>query len=273
MLIVGDGFNPGNLPRNCRYLDRPGMGYYGFKNEGAREARGKYVVFWDSDCKISRGYLRLLLDLYSQNPGVIAIGGRTDYDNPHLWSRVNTIVCFGHFCRAPQRLTKISAITNNVSIRKTAFPRHPFGPHTGRTGGDTFITQYAARKGAPILFDKRLFVLHEDITTHTSALLERLLRDLFHKVNWMRTGSKWEALARGYWNWPILSLKRLRRVLIYRKDYRVEWHEMPGALAALAWFTFLEIIALICMTFRPSLLMKWLNFQFGSRWIESRGIR
>ncbi len=272
ILFVGNGRPAVKLPPDCRFLDRPGLGYYGFKNEGAKAARGKYLVFWDSDCRVKKGYLKRLLELYRRNPRIIGVGGRSYYDKPHIFSRVNTIICFGPFCQDMPRLTRQSAISHNVSIRKDAFPAEPFGPFTGRSGGDMFLTQTAVQKGEPLLFDPELEIHHEDVTTHLEALLERLLRDLFTPVVFVRSRSLWAALATGYWHWPILNLKRLRRVLIYGRHYGVEWYDLPGSLLALAYFAFLEMAALLCMTAWPPLFTRWIHFQFGSRWIGMKGL-
>ena len=272
LIFVGTGDSPKKLPKNCRYLDRPQTGYYGFKNDGSKAARGKYVLFWDSDCRANKGYIKLLLGLFKDNPDLIAIGGRTFYDNQHLFGRVNTIFSFGPFCRAPERLTDLSVITHNVSILKSAFPSHPFGPYTARSGGDIFLTQYALKKGKPVLFDKRLVIFHEDISTHFGATMERRVRDLFHPALFMKSKSQWEVLARGFVNCPMLFLKRIRRILIYRKDFNIRCWELPGVALIMVSYAFLEISALLIMTAYPPLLSKWLNFQFGPKWMKTQGI-
>lgn len=273
LIFVGSGNVRESLPKNCRYLDRPATSYYGFKSEGARAARGKYLVFWDSDCRAKEGYLELLLKIFMENPKIIGICGMTYYDKPRLVSRLNTLLSWGPYLEGPDRMTDLPVITHNVSIRKAAFPPLPFGPYKARSGGDLFISNYAVKRGQPFLFNKNLVIYHEDMSTHLGATLERRLRDIFSPKIFNQCHSRGGVLTRGFLNCPTLFLKRARRALIYGKNFNVEWWMFPGVMAALLYYSVLETLALLSMAVWPPFLMKWLNFQFGPKWLKTQGIQ
>jgi len=272
-IFVGQGQSPMELGKNCRFLDRPGLGYYGFKNEGAKAARGRYLVYWDSDCRVKPGYLGLALKAFQDNPDVIGLGGLTLYDGNGYFGRVYTALNFGPHFKNPPRYTRLSVTVNNICLIRSAFPSHPFGPFTGRTGGDSHITQYAVKKGKPFLQHRGLISYHEDQTGHWRTLVERSLRDLFQPVLKARPSSKRGAWTLAFLNWPLLSLKRVRRILVYGRAVGLNWREMACSPLFLAYLALLEGVSLLCMAIWPPLIRKWLHFQFGSSWVKARGIR
>src|SRR6185503_19382776 len=128
VIFVGAEGPATRLDKNCRFLSRPKIGYYGWKNEGAKAARGRYLNYWDSDCRIEPGYLKRALKTFKENPDVIGLGGLTIYDGNRFFGRVNTVLNFGPHFKNPPRFTKLSVTVNNICLVRTAFPRAPFGP-------------------------------------------------------------------------------------------------------------------------------------------------
>jgi len=271
IIFVGKDKPKEKLDKNCRFLGFPKLGYYGWKNQGAIAARGRYLIYLDSDCRVEPGYLKRALKTFKNNPDVIGLGGLTIYDGNTFFGRVNTVLSFGPHFKSPIRYTRLSVITNNVCLLKNAFPRRPFGPYTGRTGGDYFITQYAVKIGKPFLQVRGLKSYHEDQTQNLKTLLERTLRDLFQPVLTVKPSGKWATWRTALFNCPLLLMKRSRRVLLFGRATGLSWLEMICSPIFLGYLTLVELAALSTMAVRPSLLMRWLNFQFGTNWVKKSG--
>jgi hypothetical protein len=268
VIYVGIDVPPENLlPKNCYCLRLPKIGYYGWKNAGAQAARGRYVVFWDSDCRPKKGYLRSALEAFRKDPKLIAIGGVSQYDGEHFLARMNTVLSFGYLYQGKGFGNSV-ALSHNVVIRKDKFPDKPFGPYNFRVGGDMYLTQMAAKRGQPVQLNPHLRIFHEDPSFSLTALLERHLRGLFEPLLWYPLGSRVSAIAFAF-RAVAGNLRRWTRK-VFREGPAMGfngWEAMLSIPVLLA-YTLLDALAVSVLALCPPLLTKLLENHLGPKFSE-----
>lgn len=255
--------------KSARSVAVPKGGYYEYKNAGFQAARGRYVAFWDSDCRPSPDYLELAVSHLDKSPGLLACAGVSSYDGASWLSEMNTILSFGflHQYREPESLGASDWMqAHNVVVRRDGFHPRPFGDYTARMDGDNFCASYAALRGHPPLVEPRMRIFHEDPSFSISHLLERHLREVFGFVSQKPPLTR-ARLLRVAFRSALARIKtrfgRLRKLSPY-----FGWSPLKIAAAApvLAFYTLLNLAALAALAAKPSLLDRWLRYQFGGEW-------
>ena len=242
----------------------PDGGYYEYKNVGALHAGGKYVAFWDSDCRPSLDYLSRAVGFLESSPEVAAVTGVTSYDGTSWFTTMNTIFSFGslHAYESRQPLAERGQMqSHNVLIRKDAFPEMPFGRYTARMAGDEFLESYAMRKGG-IVIDPRLRIWHEPPTS-LSALLERHLREVFYFALSQPELSKPRLIQQGFKSVLRQTKNRWLHLRRYGRHFRWGRGAVFAAAPVLLIYAAINACAVAAMAAKPSLLARWLDYQFG----------
>jgi glycosyltransferase involved in cell wall biosynthesis len=265
LIFVGSHALPEELrPRHARSIAAPETGYYGWKNVGAAAARGEYLVFWDSDCRPAPGYLQRVVETFDAQPELSGIAGRSVYDGKSFLTRLNTVLSFGYLARPVGTLQRDVIASHNVAIRRSMFPPAPFGPFTGRVGGDVFLTNWGRDTGRPLQVDQSLLVFHEDPSWSITALLERHLRELFVPLLRMEPPIRPKALAVGWRSLlRLLVVERPKKLLRLGRFNGFTKLHVLASLPVLAGYFVLDALAMLVLTVRPRLLERWLRYQFG----------
>lgn len=250
------------LPSNCRMIDLCSTGYYGWKNAGAEQAKGVYIVFWDSDTRPEPGYLKRAISTLEQNPSWAGLSGASKYMGSTFLSRINTLLSFGFLHVPVDILHPKTPMGHNLVIRKDRFPSHPFGPYEGRVGGDQYIGLYAFERGTPLKHLPELLMYHEDITW-SKTFFEQHLREIFRSMNQRPEASKATALFFGAGAICLIPLKRIRKLLLFRKRLGVTFLESIGAIPLIALYAFVDTMLYLSLACAPPLLDRWLDFQLG----------
>ena len=111
-----------------RFLAGSGRGYYEQKNLGAREARGRFVVFLDSDVIPEPGWLPRLLGSFA-DPQVEVVCGNCFLDTGDLVSKSLALAWFFPLRDGREVLVRQdSFFANNVAFRRDVALRYPFVP-------------------------------------------------------------------------------------------------------------------------------------------------
>lgn len=118
-----------------RFLPGSGHGYYDQKNLGAAQARGRFVVFLDSDVIPEEGWLERLLGSFA-DPAVDVVCGNCFLDTGDLVSKTLALAWFFPLRDDRQALVPTDwFFANNVAFRREVALANPFVPLVGTTRG------------------------------------------------------------------------------------------------------------------------------------------
>lgn len=263
IFFVGCNIPPmGDLPSNCHQIDVCDTGYYGWKNIGAKAARGRYLVFWDSDCRPKPGYLKQAVETLEKNPSLSGLTGATLYEGTSFLTRLNTLLNFGYLHRDRETLGTYAPMGHNIVIRKQLFSETPFGPHKARAGGASHLAASAIQRGNPLKHMSSLQLFHEDISYSLTALLEQHLREIYIGLLGRANAPKITKIRVGLQALPIICLKRVWRLFQHRKTLQFSWLDTFLALPVLCGYALLDFFVVMIITFFPSLLNRWTRYQF-----------
>ncbi len=251
-----------NLSANCHCLDVCGTGYYGWKNEGARAAKGKYLVFWDSDCHPVNGYLKRAVETLEKNKQLSGLTGATQYDGTSFFTRLNSVLNFGYLHRDREDLGHSNPMGHNLVLRKSSFPQEPFGPNRGRAGGDIYVGKLAKERGSPLKHDRHLQIRHEDISYSFTALMEQHFREMFIGLLSRPSQGHLSRLAISFKTLLATPIKRLGRVVRYGKNLGFNGWDIACSIPVLIAFTLIDVLAYVILALYPPLLDRWVRYQF-----------
>jgi len=120
---------------SLRFIPGSGRGYYEQKNLGTAEARGRIVVFLDSDVIPEPGWLQGLLGSFA-DPAVEVVCGNCYLDAGDLVSKSLALAWFFPLRDGREVLVRQdSFFANNVAFRRDVAVRYPFVPLEGTSRG------------------------------------------------------------------------------------------------------------------------------------------
>lgn len=114
-----------------RFLAGSGRGYYEQKNFGAQAARGRFVIFLDSDVIPEPGWLSRLLGSFD-DPQVEVVCGNCFLDTGDLVSKAMALTWFFPLRDDREVLVRQNwFFANNVAFRREVAIAYPFAPLAG----------------------------------------------------------------------------------------------------------------------------------------------
>jgi hypothetical protein len=142
----------------ARWIERPGTRYYGLKNDGIRQARGRFIALADSDAFPADDWLERALEVLERSdPRVALVTGRTRY-LPGPFSREMAIVQLPNQADLPHDTTHFLA--HNVLLRPDIVRPLLFAGDEIRLGSDTHLAGRLIETGCRIRYDPSLLVTH-----------------------------------------------------------------------------------------------------------------
>jgi len=136
------------------------------RNLGVAKASGTFAAFTDADCIVAKDWLRRLVHRH-QGGDFAAVGGSIANGTP--WSLVGSaehLFAFNEFLpQAPERLAT-NIPTCNLCYRKSVLTETLFegGPEGVNLAEDTVLNWDLVRRGAKLLFDPAIRVVHMNRT-------------------------------------------------------------------------------------------------------------
>lgn len=263
VIIVSAG--PIDAPPGARALVRPGLDYYGLKNAGAKEAAGEFVVFFDSDCRPGPDYLAVMLRQFREHPDAWCLAGASRYDGRSVIARINTALSFGYLhdprAKGPERY---GVLSHNVAVRRSKCPEQPFGPMTGRVGGDVWMTDWFAGQGHPPLLVREMVVHHEDPSFSLVLRMDRQLREVFSHVRsesdlrpWTKPGliAATKALLSPVW--------RGRKLMFHGHHVGLGVVEKAIGIPIVVFYGLLDWVSAVALFTVPSFRRRYFRYQNG----------
>jgi glycosyltransferase involved in cell wall biosynthesis len=236
--ITADGvrsFVAGCLPdvptrAALRFLAGSGRGYYEQKNLGAREARGRFVVFLDSDVIPESGWLSRLLGSFA-DPQVEVVCGNCFLDTGDLVSKSLALAWFFPLRDGREVLARQeSFFANNVAFRRDVALRYPFVPLEGSSrGACRLLARRLTADGCGLFVNTAARVSHPAPNGLRHLLLRGLAqgRDnlLFDRT--LGRGGAVESAGRAV----RMQVRAWKRILRHRRSVNLGVLAVPAALA------------------------------------------
>jgi hypothetical protein len=271
-VIVSADYPPAfALPsKNVRWVSTPGVGYFGLKNAGFKAARGRYVAFWDSDCRPASGYgLRAVRRLES-DPKLSGVAGASFYMGHSYFGRLEGVFSYGHLHLSEGPMTHAAPLAHNLVLRKAKFPGAPFGGFTERVGGDEFVSRYACWLGSPLWLDTKLNMYHErqDVLTQPAKGIEKRMLELSYPMLHRYMKSIWWVVPFAIRAALVGAYKRTKKLFVYRKSMSFSWFETAMGLPAILIILGVDGLLIAAMALWPPFLKKTLRYQCGDNWNE-----
>jgi hypothetical protein len=142
----------------ARWVERPEMRYYGMKNEGIRQARGRFIALADSDALPADDWLERALEVLERSdPNVALVTGRSRFQ-PGPFSREMAIVQLPNQADMPHDTTHFLA--HNVLLRAEILRPLLFSGDGIRLGSDTHLARHLVETGHRLRYDPALRVTH-----------------------------------------------------------------------------------------------------------------
>jgi Glycosyl transferase family 2 len=218
------------------------------KNDGVRAASAPIVGLLPADCLPATDWLRRLVDVLRDGPGVDAVSGRTDYPGDALVVRILALLERGFLDPGGAGATW-SVSYNNAAYRRALLIEHPF-PDLDFACGGKGHAEAMRRAGARLYFEPRMKVVHHfegwaferDVRRNLGyAAIESRRREPRIAFAWVaRLGYAaipFMAVARTVYDWRVCLRAGTR--------YRLRWYEIPVALALAGAVRLFEIPGMI----------------------------
>lgn len=244
--------------KRVRIVDAPKAGYFQAKNIGYNKASGSIVVFLDSDCIASDGWLTSIVKPFSS--GANASAGRTFYRGSFL-ARVMSITDWGFFPTEDKLFTKFFA-ANNVALRKDFAHQHLFDERFWRTGGDITMANAMFKSGIRVRFQPSART-HHYFPYRITDFLEMRLQEGFHVIETrkadrsLRGGNLLAARAVApilyYFGRLALDGDAIRR---HKRIMRIAPLQAPVIFVFAAVFRLIDMVAMMLTLAAPRTLKK-----------------
>jgi len=150
-----------------RVISKPNEGADISRNRGIEETTGEFIAFIDSDCLAFPDWLARLVGRLAEDPNTV-VGGRVLHRGS-FWQRLTGIADFGEY--QGLQLKEVRTIpTCNMGLRRTVLGGARFDPRLARGGGDTLFAGMLRRKGATLIYDPAVVVVHRPSVEMTDLL-------------------------------------------------------------------------------------------------------
>jgi glycosyltransferase involved in cell wall biosynthesis len=247
------------LPEGIKLMVRPGAGYYALKNEGAREAVGEIIFWGDIDCRPDPDYFVHLLAYFDAHSPLI-LGGRSSYDGGDFATRANSATSFGYLHGIDILGTGDCYVAHNVAVKRDSSLDY-FGPYTERYGGDEYITACYRNAGERLTVEQKMIVYHESPAHSLRGWVDRNIREIARLafISEEKSPTPWKMVQMAR------KLSRYKWRLYKDNAYKfgITRREKWKARILYGFYSWINLFSAILMLIFPSLLQKWIKYQFG----------
>jgi len=185
VIVVDDGSTDNTKKevkkfKKVKYLYQKNKGPAAARNFGVRKAKGKIVVFIDSDCEADKNMLKELI-LPFKNKEIIGAQGSYKSKQTSLMAKFVQIEIESRY-----ELMKKSKFIDFLSTYCCAYRKKDFKEARGfdesfpmASGEDTELSYKLSKKGKKLIFNLKAFCYHQ----HPTSLIE-YLKKKFYRAYW-----------------------------------------------------------------------------------------
>jgi glycosyltransferase involved in cell wall biosynthesis len=153
------------------------------RNEGARNAKGEILIFFDADMLVPEEWAKKMLDTFKEKPKLVALSGPYRYLEFNFWQRLGEKIFYLILLRPLNfilRKLKIGAVAigGNMAVKKWAFEKvGGFDPDIKFYGDEANLIRRLIKLG-----DINFFPMLWSISS-----ARRFLKEGFLKTQWLYT--------------------------------------------------------------------------------------
>jgi len=190
---------------DVRVISRHAQTFAGVsRNLGIEAAKGKYVLFTDTDCVVEPRWVSKMARLLKEHE---AVGGSTEVANPKNpvgWALYLTE--FTDFHRGVPAGFVDNAMTSNLGVRAEVL-RHAKFP-SRRRSTDQFFCWSLRKAGVKIWFEPKILVRHVNTASFGAALKTQYWIGFTSMLNRRSIALKTEPIVRRPWLLPLVPAYR-----------------------------------------------------------------
>ncbi len=235
----------------------PGKHYYQLKNEGARRARGRIVVFLDSDVIPETGWLDAILKPFETRRADI-VAGTTYLAHETFVDKAFALGWFFPLRSAEDRVHPWNRhfFANNVAFRRTLLLEHPFPEQPqGVTRGACQMLARALRQADIPIWTATAARAEHPPPSDAGHIVCRALahgRDDVFRVRQERGRGPIGALLGACLRWPILTLLAIANICRRHRRVGLATHRVPPAIGMMGGFYALRFIGSVVAVVAPA---------------------
>ena len=204
--------------KNIRYIYENNMGLSYSRNTGFRESKGKIVAYIDDDAVACRDWLERILEVFSQDDAIAAVGGKIvpvwevdkpDWITPNLYTYFSCI----DWSDKPFFLKKGSYLYGcNMSFRKRVLADcGGFSTRLGRIGNNLLsneeweLFKCIDTKGLKKYYDPDIYVDHTVISSRI-------------KWKWLKSRLYWQGISNLYYDYYVERFTKTQLLKKYSRE-------------------------------------------------------
>ncbi len=246
-----------------RFVSDTDVDYYQIKNLGGREASGDLLLFLDGDAVPEAGWLRAILEPFS-DPAIQVVSGHTDIEPHGILAKTIALAWFFPLRTVPEDAgAGADFLASNVAFRRTLFERYPFPQESGTSrGACRNLVELLDREGVVGRRNPAARVMHPPPAGLVHCLVRGLVQgrdflrqrrdDAYHVFTWRPFVDAWTLVAGQ-------GLRGIRDLVVDRERVGLSWPGVPVAVAIWSAFTIARLAGVGLERLRPGRIGRHLS--------------
>ena len=210
------------LENTLRIEEAKGKHYYELKNEGACKAKGKIIVYLDSDVVPEKKWLKEITQPFFDNRDIEVLAGHTYLTHETLPQKAFALGWFFPLRNSEDTLSsdKKGFYANNVAFRRETILQFPFPemPEGVTRGACTALTKTLFAAGVPIWTNTAARASHPPPASFQHYLTRAFAHGRDNVIRWQKSGRSLSSILYTSFQWSVRRIKKTTNNLIKKRD-------------------------------------------------------